>query len=532
MAALSHGFRGAPSPGSAVELADGLFGRLFRRLSGRYLDFLLTCAASSIAGLALVTAAFALPFLNLSASEYWGSMLVVFPWMALVGGVAEWRVGRGMRPLREWLVEGRHSEAAPIAWEAAVTGLARTVLVGGSIVIVGSVPASLFVAANAGASGSTQLGVVIVVWAFIAAGGALHYLLWERALRPVVLALAEQLPPGFKSERRSLTLGGKLLMLIPVMNLISAIAAYSLASGVGGPGGQVVIGLMVALIATGSVSIPLTMMLRRSLLTPINHLLRAMGRVERGDLEARLPVVSADEIGTVAQHFNSMLGGLHERERYASQNVLLTEDLKASRARIVAASHEARRNVERDLHDGAQQNLVLLNLKLGLAETRVVEDPETAAAILADAREELTRALGELRDLAHGIYPQVLTSDGLGAAIEEAVAASGLRARLESGGIAHQSPETEAAVYFCCLEALQNAAKHAADAEVVVRLAEAEGNLLFEVADDGGGFDPESVNGSAGLQNMSDRIGALGGELRIESAAGKGVRIVGSVPLG
>ena len=201
------------------------------------------------------------------------------------------------------------------------------------------------------------------------------------------------------------------------------------------------------------------------------------------------------------------------------------------RARIVAASDESRRRVERDLHDGAQQNLVLLNLKLGQIERAAAGNPELKP-LIAESRAELERALGELRDLAHGIYPQVLTSDGLAAALSEASANSAIRVTIESNGAGRYPVEIEAAAFFCCLEALQNASKHAGEgASVTVSLSETDGELRFEVADDGIGFDPASVNGSAGLQNMADRIGALGGELAVDSAPGSGTRVSGSVPV-
>ncbi len=510
--------------------AGELFGRLYRRLPIRYTDFLRFGAASSIAVLTLVTAAFAIPILDMTASEYGKSMLLVFPWMTLVGVAAEWTVGRRLDPVRVWLRGSRRAELAPAAWEAAVPGLAGAVLVGGSVVVVGSVPASLWVAAELDASGPTIAGAIVFVWAFVAAGGALHYLLWERALRPVVLDLASQLPAGFKSERRSLTLSGRLLMLIPVMNLISTLAAYSLASVLGGPTGRIVVGLTVAVLATALVCLPLTMMLRRSLLGPIDQLLKAMGRVERGDLEARLPVLSADEIGTVAQHFNSMLGGLHERERYAQQNVFLTEDLKTSRARLVAASDEARRRVERDLHDGAQQRLVLMNLKLNLLRKEL--QGSRSLRTVEEVADDLSSALEELRGLARGIYPQVLTSDGVVAALESVATEARTPIQVSGVGVGRYADEIEAAVYFCCLEALQNASKYAGkDASVQVKLAVTNGRLLFEVRDDGRGFDPAKAGSLSGLNNMTDRIGALGGEVDIESMPGAGTTVRGAIPV-
>jgi signal transduction histidine kinase len=227
-----------------------------------------------------------------------------------------------------------------------------------------------------------------------------------------------------------------------------------------------------------------------------------------------------------------MLDGLRERDALRGANAELVAELRASRDRVVAAADESRRRVERDLHDGAQQSLVLLNLKLGLAERTAGEDPEAVGALLREARADLDRALEELRDLAHGIYPQVLTTDGLAAALADAADGVAIAVDTALDGAGRYPPRVEAAVYFCCQEALQNAAKHAGqDAKVEIRLKAREGVLRFEVADDGAGFDPTPEAGSAGLQNMADRIGALGGELTVESNPGAGTRVNGSVPL-
>jgi signal transduction histidine kinase len=141
--------------------------------------------------------------------------------------------------------------------------------------------------------------------------------------------------------------------------------------------------------------------------------------------------------------------------------------------------------------------------------------------------------LEELRELAHGIYPPLLADRGL----REALSAVGRRApvhtRLEAEGIGRYPPQVESTVYFCCLEALQNVGKHAGEAgSATVRVWEKEGGLVFEVSDDGAGFDPAAVARGAGLTNMTDRLGAIGGTLRIESGPGRGTRIAGAIPLG
>jgi signal transduction histidine kinase len=174
---------------------------------------------------------------------------------------------------------------------------------------------------------------------------------------------------------------------------------------------------------------------------------------------------------------------------------------------------------------------VLLNLKLGLLRRKVDGDPEVAAAV-DDLRADVSRAVRDLRDLAHGIYPPLLLNDGLRAALTEAAERSAIPTTVDCDGTGRYPPAFEAAVYFCCLEALQNAAKHAGpDAHATVRLGQRNGGLVFEVADDGCGCDADAARGSSGMQNMADRVGALGGALQVASAPGTGTTVTGTVPL-
>jgi signal transduction histidine kinase len=210
------------------------------------------------------------------------------------------------------------------------------------------------------------------------------------------------------------------------------------------------------------------------------------------------------------------------------------DELRASRARIVEATDAERRRIERDLHDGAQQHLVALAVSVRLARQIADADPAASKEMLEQIGADLQEAVQELRNLAHGIYPPLLMDRGLG----EALRAAGSRAVLPTDvvvddGVGRYPQAVEAAVYFCCLEALQNAGKHAGDgASITVTLAEDEGALLFEVADDGAGFDMGSgAQSGHGFVNMADRVGAFGGTIRVESAPGAGTTIAGRVPL-
>jgi signal transduction histidine kinase len=210
------------------------------------------------------------------------------------------------------------------------------------------------------------------------------------------------------------------------------------------------------------------------------------------------------------------------------------EELQASRLRIVTASDESRRSIERNLHDGAQQHLVAMAVKLGLARQLVEADPATASTLMEELRSDVQDTLGALRELAHGIYPPLLRDRGLGEALVAAANRSALPAEVATDGIGRYPTETEAAVYFCCLEAMQNAGKHAGEgSRLTITVSEDSDadRLRFAVADDGAGFDPAVVIGGHGFENMRDRLGAIGGELQVTSSPGEGASVGGSIPL-
>jgi signal transduction histidine kinase len=208
------------------------------------------------------------------------------------------------------------------------------------------------------------------------------------------------------------------------------------------------------------------------------------------------------------------------------------EELRASRQRLVAAQDAERRRIERDLHDGAQQHLVALKVKLGILQALARKDPERAAALASQVGDDADEALRTLRDLARGIYPPLLADQGLLAALRSQASKAPLPVEVHADGVARYPQETEAAVYFCCLEALQNVAKYAQASRASVRLSATDGSLDFAVQDDGAGFDSAATPSGSGLTNMIDRIDALGGSLEVTSVPGEGTRIKGSLPIG
>ncbi len=213
------------------------------------------------------------------------------------------------------------------------------------------------------------------------------------------------------------------------------------------------------------------------------------------------------------------------------RNVRLIEELRASRQRLVAAQDEERRRLERNIHDGAQQQLVALSVKLRLLGQLASRDPARTAEMADQLQAEATEALEDLRDLARGIYPPLLADKGLGAALDAQARRAAVPLSVETDGIGRYPPDVESALYFCCLEALQNVAKYAHATHAEVRLSERADELAFEVVDDGDGFDRRTTQPGTGLQGMADRLDALGGTLEVRSQPGVGTTVIGRVPV-
>jgi signal transduction histidine kinase len=207
------------------------------------------------------------------------------------------------------------------------------------------------------------------------------------------------------------------------------------------------------------------------------------------------------------------------------------DELRASRQRLVHAQDLERRRLERNLHDGAQQHLVALKVKLGLAEMLLSRDPAKAAATLEQLKGDADEALETLRDLARGIYPPLLADKGLVVALESQARKATAPVHVDGSGVGRYEQDVEATVYFCVLEALQNVQKYAHASQVSVQLQADAATLTFTVEDDGDGFDSATVKRGSGLTNMVDRVEALGGSLQIVSSPGNGTRVRGELPV-
>ena len=257
---------------------------------------------------------------------------------------------------------------------------------------------------------------------------------------------------------------------------------------------------------------------------------RAAAVVHQGDLLGALSLTKppSDPLTPTEERLMSDLAG---QAGLVLRNVRLIEDLRASRTRLVKAQDEERRRIERNIHDGAQQQLVALAVKLNLVRTLAAKDAGAADSMLQQLQTEAKDALEDLRDLARGIYPPLLADQGLRAALEAQARRAPVPTTVQSNEIGRYAPDAEAAVYFCALEAMQNVSKYAHAESATVRLSATNGDLRFEVRDDGVGFDAEAVSFGTGLQGMADRLDALGGVLTVDSEPGKGTTVVGRVPV-
>ncbi len=256
-------------------------------------------------------------------------------------------------------------------------------------------------------------------------------------------------------------------------------------------------------------------------------------------LEARAgrPFTAAEEglVADLASHASLVLHNVRLSAEVAARNEDLatqTEALRESRRRLVAARTAERRRIERNIHDGAQQHLVALLVRIGMVPMVVEADETAAARELAGLGGACDEALAILDDLARGLHPRELTDDGLAAALSAGLAGvpAEIETSLEAVGLRRYAADIEAAAYFACLEALQNATKYASCSSIAVRLAEVDGDLTFTVTDDGVGFDAAGVPLGAGLANMADRIEALHGTLSVVSAPGQGTTVRGQLP--
>jgi signal transduction histidine kinase len=234
---------------------------------------------------------------------------------------------------------------------------------------------------------------------------------------------------------------------------------------------------------------------------------------------------------SLVEHLAGQAGLVLRNVHLTEELLARLEELQASRQRLVTAQDEERRKLERNLHDGAQQQLVALSVKAGLAQQLARRDPAEVARMLEQIQSDTSDALEHLRDLARGIYPPLLADRGLVAALEAQARKAAVPTTVEGEGIGRFGQDVEAAVYFSCLEALQNVAKYAQASSARIALANGSGSLIFTITDDGVGFDTADTSYGTGLQGIADRLESLDGGLEIRSDPGGGTTVAGRIPV-
>lgn len=522
-----------------------MLGRLYARLGVGYIGLVLAWLGFLALAGGMISVVVAARLLGGSFRPPLDLALLVEAGILVGRGIPFAFIWRDARPLASWICDGRPQDAASEAWQTGLMLIRRALPRCYVLTVVLLIPAVAWVTGryHLGAGGS--LVSWIFTWLGSAVTAAYTFFVGEAMLCPMIEDAASLVPPGWGVRQAWGRIRLKVLLALAVTTAFAVLIRQAIGTIGHTPASRLLGAVGIAVVIALSFTPVLIRAVADAVLGPVGRLTSATARAAAGDLEHPVPVTSDDELGVLTTSFNDMILGLREREALRGEKTKLSaalqhsyedlerhvEELRASRARVVAAGDLERRRVERDLHDGAQQQLVLLGLKLAVARSLITADPAAATAMHDELRGDLSLALSQLRDLAHGIYFAALVSEGLPGALREAAGRAALETELPCDGAGRYPPEVEAAVYFCCLEALQNAAKHAGDGvSVRIELAEHGHRLVFEIADDGQGYDTQVAAASGGVQNMTDRIGELGGQLTIHSVPGSGTRILGSVP--
>lgn len=466
---------------------------------------------------------------SLSESETWqftGLLALTLLTASAIGTVLTHRL---MAPLARWLQHRERTDVGDAAWQAAhrLPG-ALTRLNVCVAMAVGLPGAALILAAVIGLEPALVLLFLLHGLGALAVGGSVGLFGLQLVIRPLLEDIGQALgrAPAVQS---GMSIRLKLIVALPSIVVFAALGATLLALPPGTRWSTVLERELVGAGVVLALSMPAALLLARSTLRPLDDLLHATERLGRGDLQTRVPVLSADEYGELARSFNQAIEGLEERQRLAAENTRRLAEVRESRARIVAASDAERRRVERNIHDGAQQRLIALSLDL-----RMLSDAATASnagplrEMAEAARVSLHDALGELRQMALGLHPTVLSTDGLMPALEHLAERAPVPVTV-TGPARRFDDAVEATAYFVICEALTNVVKHAGASRVAISAQPLHDRLHIEVADDGsGGAEPRAGSGLAGLV---DRVAALDGTLTVHSPTGGGTRLIAELPL-
>jgi methyl-accepting chemotaxis protein len=353
----------------------------------------------------------------------------------------------------------------------------------------------------------------------LAALWALFVFATELFMRPMLANVATHLPADFAPPEEGIRLRTRALAPLPIVTLVATliVGAYANQTANGPTRLALAVGIGLASVAVATIIFTI---INRSVLAPIDDLIAATERARAGDITTPVPILTADELGSLAHSFNQMLAALRRQ----------ADALRSSRARLETAADEEQRDVERDLQRGPDLHLAILQDKLATAKQLLDDNPEAAASCHRELLADADHALYEVQDLARGIYPPVLDTEGLPAALRDAALRAGLSGELQFDHVGRYPAAVEAAIYFCAVRLFGNSGSAAGSAEYTpMQVAERDEGLVFRIS--GNGVLGDGEQRATLAQSMIDRIGAVGGELLVLAPEPDATTIVGRVPL-
>lgn len=494
---------------------DRLFNESYRRRGKHYVHFWLT-----VSGVGIVFIPW--PAQHLTQFPLWGRdesdlrLLLVFMGIGAVisTGVMVWAARFPFRPVIAFL---RGEPAEPEAvWHGGVRVVPRVATVAVlAFCTVGNIPCVYLAGSRRGFTTSEYVGAWLAESLITVTAGFFFILIWEMAFRPLLRDVDPLLPEGFAPRPHWLTLTRRSAIATTSVMLYTGLAVSGVVAGFEGLDARLwatVTGSIASAVTFGGL---ITALVSHSIFSRVSDMKAALVRLGAGDFDVRVALRLGDELDAAGQALNATAARL-KREDAA---------LRESRARLTSVEHDERRRIERDLRVGVDHRLQSLAEQLALVADMVQDAPELSASC-AEVRDSLEEARGEIKALANGIFPVLLVSDGLQDALEDAAERAGAPADIDVAGCDRLPHDIQAAIYFCCSEALQNVAKHAGpDARVQIRVLSRHGIVQFAVNDDGVGF--ADVDWGHGVANIRARLRALGGDVQISSVPGEGTSVTG-----
>lgn len=511
------------SPPSSVHVEDGiwldhLFEHVFERFRRRYVEIWLIMSATWITFLL-----WPLQFLTMLPLWWTGE----FPWRAFIVhsvmgfvvnvGVYVWSM-QTFAPIRHFLA-GRPADPAAV-WHSAVRLMPRQAI-GNTVafVLLGSGPTITVIGRERDYDAIGYVGDILVAALLTTAAGLAFILVWEVAYRPVLRSVQPHLPDDFAPGGSWLTLSRRTALAALSGTLYTGAATSCLVGWTTTRDESLIVAVAATIGSAVGLGGMITGLVSHSVFMRVAELNTALLRIGRQEPGVRVEVRAGDEIDEAALSLNRMADRLEQADAEA----------RASRARLASVADEERARLERELRDGVLTRLRGIGAEVADLEEQLIGD-ERLHRLCGLVAANVDDAAREIRSLARGVYPAELAAAGLAGALLAVATRMPVPTTVSTTGLGRLDPALERAIYFCSLEALQNAAKHAGpDASVAVRVVREHTRVMFEVRDSGRGFGG-GADGS-GLANMRDRIGAVGGELAISSAPGTGATIRGWVPI-